>query len=254
MDQLLKQYRLGSGVACGEAGLYAGTVPLLKGPSREGAWEPRPQADLDRDLSAAYGLPIDSGGKLAGIATVAKALNAHDVPRAQIAALHLRLPDPPELTKGGIPAEIDMALLAQLRQSGLLKAGWNPDLHPRWPAGSPDGAGGQFAPSGGVGSAGSTVTGNEAARTASASPSARLIQTQLEEPFEEPFPLVRPAPRLAPSGAVPGRPFSADRRSYSDEPVSGSAGMRRGVGARRGLLSETRREGASRKGPLQGAR
>jgi len=33
----------------------------------------------------------------------------------------------------------------QLRPSGLLKVDWDPTKHPRWPAGSPGGIGGEFA-------------------------------------------------------------------------------------------------------------
>ncbi len=35
-----------------------------------------------------------------------------------------------------------------MRASGLLKADWDPAKHPRWPAGSPGGIGGEFAPAG----------------------------------------------------------------------------------------------------------
>ncbi len=36
--------------------------------------------------------------------------------------------------------------IRDLHWSGMLKADWDPDEHPRWPAGSPDSRGGQFAP------------------------------------------------------------------------------------------------------------
>jgi hypothetical protein len=45
------------------------------------------------------------------------------------------------------PSEI-ADLARRLEYSGLLKREWNSDLHPRWPGGSADGAGGQFAPAG----------------------------------------------------------------------------------------------------------
>src|SRR5690348_9040710 len=41
-------------------------------------------------------------------------------------------------------ATVDLA--RALQASGLLKAEWDEEKHPRWPAGSPDSAGGQFAP------------------------------------------------------------------------------------------------------------
>jgi hypothetical protein len=39
-------------------------------------------------------------------------------------------------------------LARRLRSSGMLKADWDPTQHPRWPAGSPGGIGGEFAPAG----------------------------------------------------------------------------------------------------------
>jgi hypothetical protein len=68
--------------------------------------------------------------------------------RAQIATVLLGLPDPPSLSKGA-PSRHEMIKLAgDLHWSLLLKADWDPDEHPRWPAGSADGKGGEFAPKG----------------------------------------------------------------------------------------------------------
>jgi hypothetical protein len=73
---------------------------------------------------------------MAGLATVASALNANDPGLARIAAVHLRIPDLPSLT-----ARDEMEAADILIKS----ADWNPALHPR--AGTPPNPG-WFAPSG----------------------------------------------------------------------------------------------------------
>jgi hypothetical protein len=60
--------------------------------------------------------------------------------------LHLQIPDPPALAKGAQSADELVALAKELYASGMLKRDWDPSKHPRWPAGSPDGTGGRFAP------------------------------------------------------------------------------------------------------------
>jgi hypothetical protein len=71
---------------------------------------------------------------------VADALNDGELPRAQIAALLLRLPDPPALRKS---AANGLELAAELADSGILIRDWDPDEHPR--AGGPPNPG-WFAP------------------------------------------------------------------------------------------------------------
>lgn len=145
--------KLGDGVFCNKSGLFVGDVSLLKqargtcGPPR---WLPRPVHELNRALSTRYGLPIEMDTKMGGLSTIARALNCGDLIRAQIATLHLRFPDPPSLAKSKQTTSEVVELAHRLRASGLLKADWDPARHPRWPAGSPDSIGGQFAPSGSV--------------------------------------------------------------------------------------------------------
>jgi hypothetical protein len=93
-------------------------------------------------------LPIAFDGRIDALSAVARALNRGDVVHAQIATLHLRIPDPPAPVKLNPPANEVLDLACRLRASGLLKADWDPAKHPRWPAGSPHGIGGEFAPSG----------------------------------------------------------------------------------------------------------
>jgi hypothetical protein len=151
MLQAQHRYRLsdapGAGVCCGEQGLFVGDVPLLERASGTG-WQVRSVADLDRELSKSYGLPVTLEAKSRGLAATARALGNGELAKAQITALFLRLPEPPLLRKSLVaPSEI-ADLARRLEYSGLLKREWNSDLHPRWPGGSADGAGGQFAPAG----------------------------------------------------------------------------------------------------------
>ena len=86
--------------------------------------------------------------KMGGLRAIANALNEGDVARAQIATVLLGIPDLPVLSKGACsPADL-RKFVDELKWSGLLKSDWDPDEHPRWPAGAPDSQGGQFAPKG----------------------------------------------------------------------------------------------------------
>jgi hypothetical protein len=151
MDRNSPAFRLATpgsgGVACGEEGLFVGSTALLKrthqGDGRR--WRHRPIDELNVELSERYGVPVDLSGKLGGLRAVATALDLGDIVRAQIAALHLRMPDPP-LRKAMRSGEALATLLGELRGSGLLakylSGEFDESKHPRWPAGSPDSAGG----------------------------------------------------------------------------------------------------------------
>jgi hypothetical protein len=155
--------RRGHGVSCDETGLRVGETQLLEHDQTvDPAWRPRRLEDLNDELSRSYGFPVDLGPKKGQLASIAKALACGDLPLAQIGALHLRLPDPPE-------ADADRTeLLFRLAASGLLNKGdWDESLHPRWPIGSPDGVGGQFAPAGEAGSASPPADSSHAPPSAS---------------------------------------------------------------------------------------
>jgi hypothetical protein len=128
-------FRLAPGaVSCGPDGLFVGETPLLERAESDGrnqSWRVRPIADLSRELSAAYGLPVDLGSKAAGLASAARALDRGDLALAQIASVLLRLPDPPPLGKSNPSIGSIDALAAELIWSGLLKGDWDPDKHPR---------------------------------------------------------------------------------------------------------------------------
>jgi len=122
------------GVQCGRDGLFVGSVPLLRrerGFGGREVWSVRPQSELDDELTARYGLPIDTTAKAGGLASVARALDRGDLALAGIAAVLLQFPDPPPLEKG-TPASNDWGrLAAELAASGLLKGDWDPAKHPR---------------------------------------------------------------------------------------------------------------------------
>jgi len=99
-------------------------------------------SQLSSQVSTQFGLPIDMSSKQGGLHAIANALNAGDVARAQIATVLLGVPDPPQLSKGAATRERMIKLIRDLQWSGMLK--WDPDEHPRWPAGQSDG--GQFRP------------------------------------------------------------------------------------------------------------
>jgi hypothetical protein len=122
------------GVRCDQNGLFVGSVPLLvqvgEAASREG-WTARSTDELDQDLTACYGLPIDTASKRAALAGVARALDRGEMTLAKIGAVLLGFPDPPCLAKD-VPAPINPRLEAALSLSGLLKAYyWDPAKHPR---------------------------------------------------------------------------------------------------------------------------
>ena len=135
------------GVQCGERGLFVGSTPMLRRSRGRGdreTWFVRQSDELDRELSEAYGLPIDVAAKRDALANIAQALTQGDLALAQIAAL-LRFPDPPSFSKG-TPARGSSELAERLFHSGLLRGAWDESLHPRtgeppnrgWFAAKPD--------------------------------------------------------------------------------------------------------------------
>lgn len=189
-----------------------GSVPLLSHRSANEAdqWQPRGAPDLNRELGKYYGLPVEFDCKMAGLATVAQALNRGDLLHAQIATLHLQIPDPPRLTKAPRSAEYIIDLARQLSASGLLRADWDPTKHPRWPAGSLDSTGGQFAP------IGATTEG-----PATQEPNAPVIPAQITipaPPLEIPGGIPFPSEILPPPVIPDISPRSNLRNPYPDRP------------------------------------
>jgi hypothetical protein len=153
-ENMIHEFRLSplgkGGVSCDEGGAFVGAVPMLVRSRRHGRdeWRPRDCDDLSKEMSALYRLPIDMSSKRGGLRAIANAFNDGDMARAQVATLLLRVPNPPTLSKGSLSRREMIKLAGELQWGGLLKADWDPDQHPRWPAGAPDSQGGQFAPKG----------------------------------------------------------------------------------------------------------
>jgi hypothetical protein len=199
--------------------VFVGGVPLLeRRRNSNGAdeWQPRPAIELNRDLSKRYDMIIAIAPKMAGLATVCRALNRGDLIHAQIALLHLQIPDPPISTKSGSPAVDKIDLERALRSSGLLKIqeAWDEAKHPRWPAGSPDSVGGQFAPAGA--DAGSSPT----QQNASSDHNERTIPAQLTLPAPFELPGIIPFPsEIMPAPVIPNiNPRDLPKNPYPDRP------------------------------------
>jgi hypothetical protein len=150
---LIREFRLSppskrQGVSCDENGAFIGTIPLLERTRANGKdrWLPIDGGELSEQISSHLGLPIDMSRKIGGLRTIASALNSGDVARAQIATVLLGIPDPPRLSKTVNARDEMIKFISDLHWSGMIKADWDPDEHPRWPAGAPDSQGGQFAP------------------------------------------------------------------------------------------------------------
>lgn len=123
------------GLACTEQGLVLGHTPLIE--RRDGRFIVRDQSEIECLLSRAYRGALPLQRLMAGLANVAKALNGNDLCLANIAAVHLRIPDLPSHA-----ARDDIEAADRLIKSG----DWNPALHPR--AGTPPNPG-WFALTGG---------------------------------------------------------------------------------------------------------
>ena len=86
------------GLACTEQGLLLGRTPLIE--HRNGRFAVRERSEIEHLFSRAYRAELPLERLMAGLATVASALNANDPGLARIAAVHLRIPDLPSLNAG----------------------------------------------------------------------------------------------------------------------------------------------------------
>lgn len=135
------------GPSCGEDGLFLGGTALIER-QNNGRYAVRPQDELERLLGRAYEAKIDVDELMPGLATIAKTLSKGDLCLARIAAVHLRLPDVPDLIgRLGMESE-DLLIKLGLPATPLIRGDWDPEEHPR------DGGGpnpGWFAPKDGGG-------------------------------------------------------------------------------------------------------
>lgn len=132
------------GVRCGADGLFLAGAPLLE--KRGGGYHVRPAADLDRLLYCAYRGRPGASEILPGLQRAAAALNRHAVSIAMGEAACMPLPELPNPIVA-LRLEIeDLMIAAEPLRKALLRAGWDPDQHPR--AGMPPNPG-WFAPTSG---------------------------------------------------------------------------------------------------------
>jgi hypothetical protein len=188
-------FRLAPGrIACDADGLRIGDLPLLARDER-GGWAMRPPLDLNPALASIYGFPVDVAGKRGGLSAVAGALNDGDLARAQIAALFLHLPDPPD---SGPPIE-KLRLASELASCGLLKV--DPDWDAKHPRTGTAPNPGWFATTAGV--VGSLTARDLSAATLSALETMAARFKVATIAFDTLF--VPSANPLVEQGAVPGR-------------------------------------------------
>ncbi len=113
------------GISCDERGVFVGDIPLLaqrRGGTAKGIWTARPVAELNDELTARYGLPIDVAAKTGALALIANALSRGDLVMAAIATVQMQFPDPPPLAKAAESDDEIIHRAAELCRSGLLKA------------------------------------------------------------------------------------------------------------------------------------
>jgi hypothetical protein len=164
--------RASGAVSCGADGAFVGDVALLQAVGGIGAnrqWSVRPISELNKELSAQYGLPIDVAAKVNALALIAAALNRGDLAMAAIATVQMQFPDPPAFIKDTETEEEIGRRALELHRSRLLKF-WDPEKHPR--TGTPPNPG-EFAPIDGGGSDSSptrTAANDDPAQRSDASP------------------------------------------------------------------------------------
>ena len=82
------------GLACTAQGLMLGRTPLIE--RRDGRFVVRERSEIARLLGRAYRSEVAVHRLMPGLTTVAAALNANDLGMANIAAVHLKIPDLPD--------------------------------------------------------------------------------------------------------------------------------------------------------------
>lgn len=128
------------GLSCSESGLFLGRTPLIE--RRGERYFIRSQGDLERLLRCAYASNVTFDRVMPGLTTVASALETKNLCLAQIAAVHLRLPDLPDaIARIGIETE-DLLIKLERTDEQYARA-WDEAEHPR--TGTPPNPG-WFAP------------------------------------------------------------------------------------------------------------
>ena len=209
-----------NGVSCNVDGAFVGAIPLLdrRQKNNKDQWHLRECKELSEQISGLYGLPIDMSSKTGGLKAIANALNRGNVARAQIATVLLGIPDPPRLSKRVRSRDEAVALIRDLHWSGMIK--WDPDEHPRWPAGNEDHKGGKFAPKGQRGRTGASPTAQARAADQENSRTHEPVDSEHENIWETLIYRTKPNPHSPKSG----RPKSPKALTISPRPLT--RGMR----------------------------
>jgi hypothetical protein len=125
------------GLCCDAEGLSLGPAsPLIrraKGPDGRPCYRARSLFEVNAILSVGYGTEIDAWPIYGKLEQIAAWMTGGEWTMASLAALHLRL-----------PVLADERALARLEEAEAILKVWNPQLHPRWPAHSDEGQGGEF--------------------------------------------------------------------------------------------------------------
>jgi hypothetical protein len=146
------------GLSCTEEGLFLCGAALIE--RGEHGFVLRPRVDLERLLARAYGSAVVVDRVMPGLSVVVAGLEKRNLCLAQIAALHLRMPDlPDEFARRSLDAEDRLIKIAC--DDALARGGWDPAKHPR--AGVPPNPG-WFAPTGGAETPGQIAQGEEEER------------------------------------------------------------------------------------------
>jgi hypothetical protein len=120
----------GLGLSCTKDGLFLGATPLLER-ERGGSFLVRPQSDLERLLASGYEADVALDRAMPGLRAVASALNASDLCRARIAAVHLRIPPLPDgFARLDMQLE-DVSLTLERIEKTTAAGNWDPAKHPR---------------------------------------------------------------------------------------------------------------------------
>jgi hypothetical protein len=130
-------------VRCSADGLSLVGVALIE--RRRSGYCLRSPAEIERLLRRAYDGKIGIGQIAPGLARAALALNESKMWLAQSEAARLALPDLPNPIAALRLAVLDLQIAAEPLRKELMRAGWDPDQHPR--AGVPPNPG-WFAPDG----------------------------------------------------------------------------------------------------------
>ena len=141
------------GVSCDADGPAMEPIRLLIKTAT--GFAPRPVDELSVSLSRVFERAIDAAGLMSGLRTVARALNEGDMARAMIATTQMRLPFLSEAEAKRAEGE-----------AALRKASPDDPKHPGWPAGAPDGRGGEFRPKEAVAERAGKIVKEEARRLA----------------------------------------------------------------------------------------